>query len=273
MANAKMHTLKQKIGKHLRRLWRRAIRFYSEFKYKKYPENFEFPVKINDMQFKFSFSNYPLDFAIVERIEGVREPETVAIINSLVFTGAHVVELGGCYGYFTAIMAACAGPQGKVLSIEGTPNNYKILVENIHRNNFNNVKACNYFVGESVGEVRFKEDEKNSNMVLHRKLPDNIAGTVSVLVRPLTSILEEYMFVPDIIFIDIEGFEIEVFSDLNAGYLLDNRPSIVFEIHEYKAKDKGLAFIKEILKRANYTYRRVGSNMICFPNNKNLKVL
>ena len=92
-----------------------------------------------------------------ERIDGIREPSTISIINSTVKNRSNVLELGGCYGYFTAIMAKCVGKSGKVVSIEGTPNNFKILSKNVEINNLNNVE---------LHQVFLRADEKGGSCAL-----------------------------------------------------------------------------------------------------------
>ena len=59
---------------------------------------------------------------------------------------------------------------------------------------------------------------------------------------------------------------IEVFKDFSARYFSRHRPVIIFEIHEsiYRAEEN-LDFIKEILLKNHYYYRRDGSNLLCFP--------
>ena len=180
------------------------------------------------------------------------------------------MELGGCYGYFTAIMSKCAGPDGKVVSIEGTPNNYKILKENIRINNLNNVDAYNFFITSKSDKVYFSPDDKHPYNVIKRleeqenKPSEN---QISVPVRRLSLFLKEIHFSLNYLFMDIEGFEVEVFEDFSeGGYLKSNRPLIVFEIHpQFYKGTKDLNFILDVLETNNYYYRKIAGNLACFP--------
>ena len=104
---------------------------------------------MDDFKFKLTFLDYELNNAINQRIEGKREPSTVSAIRSLVKKNNNVLEIGSCYGYFTNIMAQCVGKNGKVVGIEGLPNNYKILKKNIKINNLKNVFVYNLLSNSS----------------------------------------------------------------------------------------------------------------------------
>ena len=66
-------------------------------------KNYISDIKVDDLNFKMSFLNYDLsDLGITERINGIREPNTVTAIKSLVKNNSKVLVLGACYGYFTS---------------------------------------------------------------------------------------------------------------------------------------------------------------------------
>src|SRR6267143_348058 len=132
-----------------------AERRYQIAKYAKFGPDHIFDIKVDDLSIKLTFLDRPIGNAMVERIQGRREPTTVTAIRALVKPGSKVLELGGCYGYFTYIMASCAGPEGKVVSIEGTPNNYRILQRNIELNNLKNVAVYNLFITDKADHITY----------------------------------------------------------------------------------------------------------------------
>lgn len=259
----------------LKKAKKRYTKIRNFIKYNKYKPNHVFDINVNDMSFKLTFSDYKLDDAIIERIEGRREPETTAIIKSLIRKGAKVLELGGCYGYFTTIMSRCAGENGKIVSIEGTPNNNRILTNNVCLNNLNNVDIYQYFITSKAPIVYFNPEDRGpynainrlGNSGAHSKSNHSKnSNYVTVEAKQLSQILSDINFTPDYIFMDIEGFEVDVFEDFSEGYFRLNRPIIVFEIHEVFYKNgKDLNYIMEILKDNDYYYRQIGGNLICFP--------
>jgi FkbM family methyltransferase len=236
--------------------------------YSKFESGHVFDVQVDDMSFKLTFMDYQLGRNIIQRIEGRREPETIAMVKALVRKGSNVLALGCCFGYFTNIMAQCAGEDGRVVSIEGTPSYYKVLERNIDLNGLQNVRAYNFFITSKESEVYFyPEDTHPYNLIKRLENQKNIPNenNTTVPAGRLSEFLEQIRFSPDCIFMDIEGFEVDVFEDFSEGYLQRHRPVIVFEIHNMYYKEKDLSFIKNILTSNNYYYRKVAANLVCFP--------
>lgn len=125
------------------RLWQsppqKVYKKYLKFKYSKFKTNHVFDITVGEISFKMTFLDYSLNPLITERIEARREPETVAIIKSLLGEGDKVVEIGSCYGYFTLIMSKCVGSSGRVISIESLPKHFAVLQKNMKINNITNV--------------------------------------------------------------------------------------------------------------------------------------
>ncbi|MFA5260649.1 MAG: FkbM family methyltransferase [Candidatus Omnitrophota bacterium] len=214
--------IKKAFGKRARRMARQLAQRYGLWKYSKYPPGHIFNITVDDMHFRMTFRDYKLDYPIVERIEGFREPVTTGIIKALVGPGARVLELGGCYGYFTAIMALCAGESGRVVSVEGTPNNFRILSENMALNGLKNVRIYNAFISADAQRVHFYDYETHPYDAIRRvKRHESPAqGMTGVKAVKVTEFLRDINFVPDYIFMDIEGFERDVFADFAAARLL-----------------------------------------------------
>ncbi len=255
------------------RLWAGPIRRWHTslkvWQHSRFEAGHIFSIDIDGVRFEMTFLDYHLGSSIVERIEGNREPETVAIEKTLVRSGDKVLELGGCYGYFTAILSHCVGPRGRVVSIEGTPNNYRILKENIRLNNLANVRSYNVFLTSRSEEVWFGEQDKVPYHAI-RSLTDGPDATEHDVVVPsvrLTSFLTQIDFVPDHILMDIEGFEVEVLDDLVAHeYLKACRPTILFEIHDqFYEKGRGLDYVLGLLESTGYECRRIAGNLLCLP--------
>lgn len=264
--------IKRKAGKRIRRIFAQTIRAYDEWKYSHYKPGHIFNISVDDLNFKMTFNEYPLNFPIVERIEGRREPVLVALIKSLVKKDSQVLEIGGCYGYFTTIMSFCAGENGKIVSIEGTPNNFNILKDNVRLNARNNIEVHNIFVGRESSQIHFHKSDRAPYEAIKR-FKENISAdtgkVVTVPVKKVSQFLDEIKFRPDVIFMDIEGFEAEVLEDLAENYFRLFSPVIVFEVHpSFYAKDKGIEFIQGLLKRHNYYYNQAGTNCICFPEQR-----
>lgn len=228
-----------------------------------------FDIRVDDIPLKMTFLTHKIGKAIVDRIEGQREPGTTAVMRALVRRGSKVLEIGGCYGEFTILLAKCAGPEGAVVTIEGTPNNFKVLQKNIQLNNLTNVSAYNYFIANGTDHVDYAPTENHPYGAIARMNQKDDGHHTNILSVPainVTSLLEKIGFSPDVIFMDIEGFEVDVFEDLSGGYLRNRRPIVMFEIHRaYYKEARDLSLIKRILDQNQYEYREIETNLLCFP--------
>jgi FkbM family methyltransferase len=235
--------------------------------YKRYPPGHIFDVQAEDMPLKLTFLDYPLDIAIVERIEARREPETTAMMRALLRPGHKVLELGGCYGYFTSIQSRCVGPSGKIISIEGLPANFRILSENLRLNGADNVEPVNAFITSRADMVSFASDERSPYGAIDRLKAGQVIDGDAVPTIRISEFLAERGFDPDIVFMDIEGFEVELFEDLDTScYFARHRPTFLFEIHEmFYERDRGLDWILQLLARSGYITRRAAGNILAFP--------
>lgn len=236
--------------------------------YQKFKAGHVFPVRVNDLSFDISFEDFPINRQIVERIEGRREPETVAIIRSLLREGDKVLELGACYGYFTMNMVRSVGESGRVVSIEGSPNNFRVVKNNMERNGVRNVDVHNVFVDSSHESAGFRPDEYDPYGAIARlDKADGDAAPIKVPCVRISQFLKKLDFRPDYIFMDIEGFEVHVLEDLvSTGCLRDWGPTLVFETHEcYYKPGKDLGYLCGLLDSQGYTRRRIAGNLLCFP--------
>lgn len=239
----------------------------------KLKKNYVHSIKVDDLKFKLTFLNYELDNAIIQRIEGKREPSTVSAIRSLVKKGSNVLELGSCYGYFTNIMSQSVGKKGKVVGIEGLPSNFNILKKNIKLNKLKNVSIYNRFLSNksSKAHIQFEKSIQNpydsiNSFLQNKKQNSSKSNYDFVTVERLSNFLKKIRFKPDHVFMDIEGFEVDVIEDLVSNYINRiNKPTILFEIHNpfYKRK-KNLNYLKHLLSKT-YEYIEDSGNLICKP--------
>jgi FkbM family methyltransferase len=232
-------------------------------------KNKDYEIEVNDINFKMSFSDYKIKGAILERIKGVREIDTTTLIKSILRSGDRVLEIGGCYGYFTMLMAWCVGDKGKVLSIEGLPRNFDILSSNISKNNFDNISCHNFFVGSEGTKIKFPKEANHpyegiNNYKNNISLDDNFDEINCININ---NFLYEKNFFPTHIFMDIEGFEVNAIEQLSEKFLIDYSPTLVFEDHsQFYTKEKNLAYLRDKLHKLGYETRKIYGNILCFKN-------
>ena len=141
------------------------IQFYSALAKK---NNNIFDINLDGFKYKLTFLNQKIGPAIVQRIEGRRETETTAVYRTLVKPGMNVLELGACYGEFTVLLDHLVGPTGKLVSVEGTPNIFKILEKNFEINKLKNTHIHNLFISNSKSEITFLKNEMHPYNAIKR---------------------------------------------------------------------------------------------------------
>lgn len=228
-----------------------------------------YDITVDDVTMKLDFGNIPISKPIWQRIEGLREPETTAIIRTLLRPGDRVLELGSCYGYFSLLMSASVGSTGRVLGVEGLPEYFKILTRNVERNQPNNIELINAFVGSKQTSIDFQmgvfSPYKSISQYNAGKTLDNSVRKVTVPCINLHNLLIEKNYQPTHIFMDIEGFEVEAIEQLSEVYLKNHNPIIVFEHHEkFYDEGKGIGYLTSLLAECGYITRRVYGNIIAF---------
>ena len=262
------------IAKTIKSLGIRLETYIKKKRYSKVKTNFI--VNVDDDKFIMSFLDYEIDNAIQQRIDGVREPETTSIIKCLIRPGDQILEIGGCYGYFTMLMANAVTSKGKVVSIEGLPNNFKILQNNIKLNKFENIDLYNYFIGGERGDqnnkIEFGKNDTHPYFGIDKfkkKTNDELKKKETIVVEciDIPNFLDKIQFKPTHIFMDIEGFEVNAIEQLCDKYLDIYSPTLVFEHHEmFYENGKGIEYIRDLLISKKYTVRKVYGNLIAFKN-------
>lgn len=117
-----------------------------------------------------------------------------------------VIDVGAHIGVFT-LRAARRAVEGLVIAVEPHPLNYRLLMENVKRNNLKNVVALNLALSNYNGTANLYESVFSG---LH-SLVTRKGKFVRVPVKTLDRMVEELRIVKiDVIKIDVEGGELDV---------------------------------------------------------------
>jgi FkbM family methyltransferase len=169
-------------------------------------------------------------------VENIYEPQSLALTLALLKDAEGIfLDVGANIGLYTSIVAK-SYPHKQVISIEPEENNFKVLAQNVAKNESGNqVTILNIAVGECVKLIQLECPVANNN------------GTYRVVTKPGTETLKTKfypMFDLDTVLknlavkriavmkIDIEGYEMEAFKgmDWSAAYKPQN---IVMEYSDY----------------------------------------
>jgi len=118
--------------------------------------------------------------------------------------GARVFDLGAHQGVVAMILARLVGDSGSVVAVEGTRYNTDVAVENCRLNGITNVTVKNAVAAEQGG-LKMSFSETLNGSVGNNLLP------VEVTSVSIDSLADEHGM-PDVVFIDVEGYECQVLA-------------------------------------------------------------
>lgn len=123
---------------------------------------------------------------------------------------ATIIDIGAHIGTFT-IKSARMAKNGRVLSYELSPDNYKLLVDNVRLNNYSHVQAFNLGVSDRSGEVTVYFSH---NMLKHSiRHTDASHGGLPGIIKTITLdeiITQNNLNRVDLLKIDCEGSEYDI---------------------------------------------------------------
>ena len=216
---------------------------------------------------------------VAQRRFGTFEPWTFDALERIVRPGAVVVELGACYGAFTIFLSRLVGPEGRVYAFEPFPKYFEIVERNVALNALGNVRLLNMAVtAPSISAVDFSAESTSPysgveqltgldySDVLDSTKNVSRQPTETVQCVPLLEFLSSERCTMDLLFMDIEGGEINVLKNIRS--LLcggAKRPVVFFELHPgfYRSDDE--AWLHEFFEECGYSTERISSHLLCTP--------
>lgn len=143
--------------------------------------------------------------------------------------GWKVLDLGGNIGAFT-LQAAAAG--ATVDTYEPMPDNFRLLLENVHRNGFDRqtVRLTEGAVSDKVGRLRLHRKAGSSSAFWHTGEP-----SVDVDTYGIAEVLAKAGPI-DLLKCDIEGAEFTVFEAMTAEHFAQIK-RVVMEYHDFENFD------------------------------------
>lgn len=166
----------------------------------------------------------------------------MAIFAEWIQPGMKVLEIGGHIGYLATYFAYLTGKTGKVVVFEPDGTNRSFLYKNIDLSNYQNYvvvpkgagnenKTMQFYVDPITGQNNslvkdFKGFYANRNRSGSR---DAALDVIEIDVVRLDDFCTETNFTPDIVKIDVEGFEFEVVEGFRET-IQNYRPKLMIEI-------------------------------------------
>jgi FkbM family methyltransferase len=188
-------------------------------------------------------------------VDGVYEPELARFIVKRLPAGGTFVDVGANVGAFTIPAAKRVGPSGTVLAVEASPRVFPFLEENVRTNRAGNVrlKYCAASDCDSAGVPFYEAPADHFGM--GSMAPQFGARPVLVPSRPLNQLLaEEGLSHVDILKVDVEGFEAQVFPGARGLLTSDRPPVVVFEFCDWAEEraDGRTGLAQQVLRDFGY---------------------
>jgi FkbM family methyltransferase len=154
------------------------------------------------------------------------EPSAMAFMRErgVLRPGARIFDLGAHQAVVALMLARAAGDMGHVLAVEAEPHNARVAAINRDLNNATNLTVVHAAAAAREGFTSFGEglngrvDEQTSS------------GNVTVPSVTIDGLARAHG-TPDLVFVDVEGFEKRVLAGASAT-LANGRTSFVVEIHD-----------------------------------------
>jgi FkbM family methyltransferase len=151
------------------------------------------------------------------------EPAEIALLaRHRLRRGATVFDLGAHQAIVALMLADHVGGDGRVVAVEAEPHNVAVARRNVELNRASNVRLVHAAVARAPGSVRFSPGLNGRVASQHR------LGTVAVRAVSVDELAREHGS-PDVLFIDIEGHELEALR--GAPDTLAGTPDLYVEVH------------------------------------------
>jgi FkbM family methyltransferase len=151
-------------------------------------------------------------------------PEMAFLAQHRLREGATVFECGAFQVLIAMVLARFVGPSGKVIAVEASGRNVEVGLRNCRLNDVRNVEIVHAAVASSSDWLPF-------NYRANGRVDDG-SGLWGRAVVPSVTIddLRRRFGAPDVLFIDVEGFEAEALQGA-AHILARDQPDCFIEVH------------------------------------------
>jgi len=240
----------------------KSIKFYLFDKIKK--RNLKVTKKeiiINDCKMEILSNDEGISSELL--IYGIHEPLTTHLIFDEVKSDMTVLDIGSNIGYYAVLESKLIGESGKIISIEPSPLNFKILEKNLKLQKIENFQTYNIAIGDKNEVIEFLVSKK-SNWSKIKELNENPGENDEVIKVPLKTLdsfcKENNIMKIDLIRMDVEGYETNIISGAEET-LKKFKPMLMIEVHKmYLGQKRTKEFLEKLNKfgyEIKYYYPRI----------------
>ena len=184
-------------------------------------------------------------------VYGSRELDHKWMIDNELSLGNVVLDLGANIGYYAIMEAKKIGRYGKIYAIEPDPRNIEFLEKNIKLNSIVDIFDFEQGAISNKNEkVEFVLSSKTNLSSFDLKKSKDNSNSINVQAYDLETYLKNKKRV-DLVRMDIEGHEIEVFDSLiNFSKNFQNHlpKKIIFETH-FRIYEQNKKYVQQIIRK------------------------
>jgi len=160
------------------------------------------------------------------------EPGVTKLLSKLIGKGMTFVDIGSNSGYYTLLAASRLRGSGRIIAIEPQRRVYERLKANVRLNRIRNAKMLNNaaYSRSTMVEIGIPQWGDAESSIDY----PNAKGHERIRAITLDSVCKR----PDVIKIDVEGYELEVFQGMHEG--LKHVKHIVFEQNMRRLLERGM---------------------------------
>jgi len=179
------------------------------------PKDYKKKIVFNGIEASFNVRS-PLDLRLVETPfkPGMGdERELLERILDELNPDDAAYDIGASIGIHTVFMANKVGKKGRIISFEPENTSFSSLQENVELNSLHNIDLIKCALGDSFSEADLYSGGTTADFSLINKKRDTALSKVKVI--PGDALVEERNLpLPDLIKIDVEGYEYSVIQGL-----------------------------------------------------------
>jgi FkbM family methyltransferase len=163
-----------------------------------------------------------------------REVDHKVMLERIVKPGMRIFDIGGNIGYYPLMELSLLGGTGQMIVIEPLPQNVALLERNLRLNNYSDVVVIEAAMSNVSTEKTFHLSKHSNLGTFHPEgsVTELLSGSTLDVKTLTVPMLAQRFGPPDLLRMDIEGHEVEVFESMlddisNGAYA----PTIIFETH------------------------------------------
>jgi FkbM family methyltransferase len=184
---------------------------------------------------RHSYAGFPLDLLLADPLaeawydhDWEEPPELGVLRGGRLGPGARIFDIGAHQAVVALILAAITGPEGEIVAVEAEPHNARVAQANVTANGARNVTVLHAAGAAREGRISFTES-LNGAVASRRGAP----GAVEVPAVTVDGLAKRFG-TPDVVFIDVEGYEAHVLEGA-AETLAAGASDFMVEVHDAEA--------------------------------------